>query len=167
MKKSGSKLDSSSFMNETRQKPPPFNVRRFIYNRQEGLILGRSKSGWAKIGIFYTIFYGVLAALVAICMWVFFQTLDPRVPKWRLEKSIIGTNPGLGFRPLPPEENVESTLIWYKGTDYENYKIWTEALTSFLAGGIIINIECKAWARNIIHDRKEKMGSVHFELLID
>lgn len=48
----------------------------------------------AKIGIFYTIFYGVLAALVAICMWVFFQTLDPRIPKWKLEKSIIGTNPG-------------------------------------------------------------------------
>lgn len=90
-------------------------------------------------------------------MWVFFQTLDPRIPKWKLEKSIIGTNPGkifqivvccnsiikvvvefpkkgLGFRPLPPEDNVESTLIWYKGTDYENYKIWTEALTSFLAG---------------------------------
>lgn len=48
----------------------------------------------AKIGIFYTIFYGVLAALVAICMWVFFQTLDPRIPKWKLERSIIGTNPG-------------------------------------------------------------------------
>lgn len=36
----------------------------------------------------------MLAALVAICMWVFFQTLDPRIPKWKLEKSIIGTNPG-------------------------------------------------------------------------
>lgn len=47
-----------------------------------------------KIGIFYTIFYGVLAALVAICMWVFFQTLDPRIPKWKLNKSLIGTNPG-------------------------------------------------------------------------
>lgn len=41
---------------------------------------------------------------------------------------------GLGFRPLPPEDNVESTLIWYKGTDYENYKLWTESLTKFLAG---------------------------------
>lgn len=319
MKKSGEpdKLDSSSFT-YVREKPPPFSFKRFLYNRQEGLYLGKSKEGWAKIGIFYTIFYGVLAALVAICMWVFFQTLDPRIPKWRLEKSIIGTNPGLGFRPLPPEENVESTLIWYKGTDYENYKIWTEALTKFLAvyktpgltpgrgqniynckytsppppgqvcdvnikdfdvctqennysyhksspciflklnkiygwipeyynqsvglpdkmpsnlkeyiakqdpielntiwvscegenpadvenigpieyyprrgfpgyyypyensegylsplvavhfarpvRGIIINIECKAWAKNIIHDRKEKLGSVHFELLID
>lgn len=36
-----------------------------------------------------------------------------------------------------------------------------------ITGGIIINIECKAWAHNIIHDRKERLGSVHFELLID
>ena len=40
------------------------------------------------------IFYGVLAALVAICFWGFFQTLDPRIPRWQLERSIIGTNPG-------------------------------------------------------------------------
>ncbi|KAG4066673.1 hypothetical protein HA402_007309 [Bradysia odoriphaga] len=303
-------------------RPPVLTTKesftKFLWNPANRSVFGRTGSSWTKIGIFYTIFYGVLAALVAICMWVFFQTLDPRIPKWKLEKSIIGTNPGLGFRPLPPEDNVESTLIWYKGTDYENYKIWTEALTSFLAvyktpgltpgrgqniynckytsppppgqvcdvnikdfevctqennysyhksspcvflklnkiygwipeyynqttalpakmpvnlkeyiakqdplemntiwvscegenpadvenigpieyfprrgfpgyyypyensegylsplvavhfarpvRGIIINIECKAWAKNIIHDRKEKLGSVHFELLID
>lgn len=34
-------------------------------------------------------------------------------------------------------------------------------------GGIIINVECKAWAYNIKHDRKERTGSVHFELMID
>ena len=47
-----------------------------------------------KIGIFYSIFYAALAALVALCMWVFFQTLDPRIPKWKLKESLIGTNPG-------------------------------------------------------------------------
>ncbi|KAL5281664.1 nrv2 family protein [Megaselia abdita] len=66
-------------------------------------------------------------------MWVFFQTLDPRIPKWTLDESLIGTNPGLGFRPLPTEDNVESTLIWYKGTEYENYKHWTNSLNEFLA----------------------------------
>jgi hypothetical protein len=44
---------------------------------------------------------------------------------------------GLGFRPLPPEDNVESTLIWYKGSNFENYKYWTEALTEFLAGKFV------------------------------
>ena len=44
--------------------------------------------------IFYIIFYIVLMALFAFCMWVFFQTLDPRIPKWKLDESLIGTNPG-------------------------------------------------------------------------
>lgn len=39
---------------------------------------------------------------------------------------------GLGFRPLPPEDNVESTLIWYRGTNKENYEVWTNALDEFL-----------------------------------
>jgi len=88
-------------------------------------------------------------------MWGFFQTLDPRIPKWTLDGSLIGTNPGnlsdfqnpsviifhinhllagLGFRPLPPDDNVESTLIWYKGTHHENFKHWTDSLDEFLAG---------------------------------
>lgn len=39
--------------------------------------------------------------------------------------------------------------------------------TFIFSGGIIINVECKAWAYNIKHDRKERQGSVHFELMID
>jgi sodium/potassium-transporting ATPase subunit beta len=30
-----------------------------------------------------------------------------------------------------------------------------------------MNIECKAWAKNIFHDRADRRGSVHFELMID
>jgi sodium/potassium-transporting ATPase subunit beta len=106
--------------------------RKFVWNGKEREFCGRDAESWAKIGIFYIIFYGCLGALVAVCMWVFFQTLDPRTPKWRLDQSLIGTNPGLGFRPLPPSDNVESTLIWYRGTDTENYKYWTNALNEFL-----------------------------------
>lgn len=51
----------------------------------------------AKIGFFYSVFYGVLAALVAVCMLVFLRTLDPRIPKWQLHESLIGTNPGTEF----------------------------------------------------------------------
>lgn len=44
---------------------------------------------------------------------------------------------GLGFRPMPPESNVESTLIWYKSTDKNNIKYWTEEIDKFLAGNLI------------------------------
>jgi sodium/potassium-transporting ATPase subunit beta len=35
------------------------------------------------------------------------------------------------------------------------------------ARGVLINVECKAWASNIRHERQDREGSVHFELLID
>lgn len=73
----------------------------------------------------------MLAALVAICMWVFFQTLDPRIPKWQLDRSIIGANPGMGFRPMP-EDNLESTLIWFQGSNRSNYEKWENNTKAYL-----------------------------------
>lgn len=39
---------------------------------------------------------------------------------------------GLGFRPMPPEENVESTLIWYKRSSNVSVKYWVDELKNFL-----------------------------------
>lgn len=33
--------------------------------------------------------------------------------------------------------------------------------------GVLVMVECKAYAYNIIHDRTDKLGMVHFEMLID
>ena len=33
--------------------------------------------------------------------------------------------------------------------------------------GVLINVECKAWAENIEYNRKDGEGTVHFELLVD
>ncbi|XP_076255063.1 sodium/potassium-transporting ATPase subunit beta-2-like isoform X1 [Rhynchophorus ferrugineus] len=105
-------------------------LKQFIWNAEKRAFMGRTGSSWSKIGLFYLIFYGMLAALVAICMWVFFQTLNPRIPKWQLDRSIIGTNPGLGFRPMP--NNTESALIWFQGSNRTNYKPWVDNLLEFL-----------------------------------
>jgi len=35
------------------------------------------------------------------------------------------------------------------------------------ASNVLINVECKAYAKNINHNRKERLGLVHFELLRD
>uniref|UniRef100_A0ABD2XP98 Sodium/potassium-transporting ATPase subunit beta-2 n=1 Tax=Trichogramma kaykai TaxID=54128 RepID=A0ABD2XP98_9HYME len=85
-----------------------------------------------KILLFYVIFYAVLSAFFGGMLAVFYQTLDANQPKWQLERSLIGSNPGLGFRPMPPESNVESTLIWYKASDEGNYRHWSRALDKFL-----------------------------------
>jgi hypothetical protein len=48
----------------------------------------------AKILLFYIIFYAALSGFFAAMLAVFYQTLHPKMPKWKLEESIIGTNPG-------------------------------------------------------------------------
>nr|CAI5856614.1 unnamed protein product [Callosobruchus analis] len=114
---------------ETPLRRRPF-ISKKIFDKEERKFLNRSSKSWAKIGLFYLIFYGMLAALVAICMWVFFQTLDPRIPKWQLDRSLIGTNPGLGFRPMPMN-NEESTLIWFQGSNKTNTKSGSITFCSF------------------------------------
>ncbi|XP_034936762.1 sodium/potassium-transporting ATPase subunit beta-2-like [Chelonus insularis] len=131
-----SKKDQTPELMNPYEKPPSMttsqSIKTFLYNKETGAVMGRTASSWGKIGLFYLIFYGVLAALVAICFWGFWQTLDPRIPKWQLDRSLIGTNPGLGFRPMPPLENVESTLIWFKGTKEGSYQLWVDSLKEFL-----------------------------------
>ena len=33
--------------------------------------------------------------------------------------------------------------------------------------GVLINVECKAWSKNIVHSRTDRLGQVHFEILVD
>lgn len=68
------------------------------------------------------------------CWCGFASTLYDGRPKYELEDSIIGQNPGLGFRPMPPESNVESTLIWYEKDNSNNSKYWVDEIQTFLKG---------------------------------
>lgn len=65
---------------------------------------------------------------------LFKQTIDPNFPKWQLDASRIGSNPGLGYRPRPPDGKIDSTLINFKqggqpGGDWEH---WVKNLNEFL-----------------------------------
>ncbi|KAH9636187.1 hypothetical protein HF086_007139 [Spodoptera exigua] len=275
--------------------PPPDlgkweSFRIFLWNSETGQFLGRTGSSWAKILLFYLIFYAILVGFFAAMLAIFYQTLDSKMPKWQLDGSLIGSNPGLGFRPMPDSANVESTLIYYKANDKGSVLKWAQIIDdyleqyrkkgsgvgeasgaeyrvpcSFTTGatgekqifnwvpkpynntedlpsnmpddlkqhikmvsgkpdantvwvscegenpadvenigpvqyiprrgfpayyypftnkegylsplvavlfekprtGVLINIECKAWAKNIFYDRYERRGSVHFELMVD
>lgn len=104
----------------------------FLWNSETGQFLGRTGSSWAKILLFYIVFYTVLSGFFAALLVVFFQTLNDDMPKWQLNDGLIGSNPGLGFRPMPPESNVESTLVWYKASSEENMKYWVDELDAQL-----------------------------------
>lgn len=87
-----------------------------------------------RILVFYAIFYAVLSGFFAGLLAIFWQTLDLQKPKWQLAESIIGTNPGLGFRPMPPEAHLGSTLIWYKANRPDNMRFWLDTVNKFLDG---------------------------------
>lgn len=117
--------------------PPPKlgnweSFKLFLWNGETSQFMGRTAGSWAKILFFYVLFYAALAAFFGALLTVFWQTLDDNKPKWQLADGIIGANPGLGFRPMPPEANVGSTLIWYKSNRPDNMKYWHDTVDEYL-----------------------------------
>lgn len=60
------------------------------------------------------------------------STISDDYPKWQLDESLIGTNPGLGFRPMA-EEVEQGSLIWYDVSNQTQIKSWSKILDGFLA----------------------------------
>jgi sodium/potassium-transporting ATPase subunit beta len=108
----------------TRQK-----IKRAIYNPDTKQILGRTSASWGRLGIFYAIFYAVLAGIFATGMHVLLRNINLREPKWKLNESLIGTNPGLGFRPISFEEGA---LIWYDRNKSSTSEKWVKLVDEFL-----------------------------------
>jgi sodium/potassium-transporting ATPase subunit beta len=113
----------------------------FLYNSETGAVLGRTCGSWLKITVFYIIFYACLAAFFYLCYQIFATTLetpeDGGSPKWKQDSSLIGSNPGVGFRPMPDQDkNSESTLIWYKHDSKADYSFWSNQLAKFVNDSI-------------------------------
>lgn len=95
------------------------DLMKSIWNSEKKEFIGRTGGSWAKIGLFYLIFYSCLAGFFAIMLVGFFSTIDNEAPKQQGMYSLIKSNPGMGFRPMP---NSESTLIRFKTGDEKSYK---------------------------------------------
>jgi len=108
------------------------SFRKMLWNSETNECLGRTGLSWFRITIFYIIFYACLAAFWSCMLVVFYQTLANDQPKWKLDSSRIGSSPGLGFRPSPPEENIDSTLIWFNATRSETVNYWVDNLKQYL-----------------------------------
>ncbi|KAK9510374.1 hypothetical protein O3M35_005174 [Rhynocoris fuscipes] len=59
------------------------------------------------------------------------STISDKEPTWQLDSSLIGTNPGLGFRPMPPNVE-EGSLIWFVPSNESNIKYWVDSIDEFL-----------------------------------
>jgi len=91
----------------------------FLYDPDNGTFLSRTPLSWLKIIVFYTIYYSCLAAFWYVCLLIFFQTLpvEDLGPKWTMEGSLIGKNPGVGIRPLNRDVRIDSNMFKLKLRD--------------------------------------------------
>lgn len=106
-------------------------IGQFFHNSKDGTFFGRTLKSWGQLMIFYGIFYIVLAALFTICMQGLFASLDDNKPKWQLDDSLIGTNPGLGFRPIS-EITEYGSVIKYNDKQNDTKTYWIELIDDFL-----------------------------------
>lgn len=106
------------------QKPPELSgwegFKQFLWNSNTSEFMGRTGMSWLKITAFYVLYYAFLAGYFIAMLVIFYQTLDHKKPRWQNSNGIIGDNPGLGFRPGPPDSNIESTLVAFKHGVIEN-----------------------------------------------
>lgn len=89
-----------------------------------------------KIVGFYLIFYLILAIFVGVFFKMFSKTLNNERPKYMLRESLIGDNPGLGFRPMPAEDHIDSSLIFFSD-NAKSSEFWIETLDDFFYGEIL------------------------------
>lgn len=108
------------------------SIRQALWNPQTKTCLGRTGSSWLKIIGFYICLYSCLAAIWSMYYGIFHLTISDKYPKWILDESIIGTNPGVGMRPQAPREHVESALIEYRMGPNGNYQHWVENINLYL-----------------------------------
>ncbi|CAB3372161.1 Hypothetical predicted protein [Cloeon dipterum] len=89
------------------------SIGKFIYDSKTGAFFTRTLSSWAKILLFYCIFYACLAGMSVSLMYCFLHNyIEGSIsPRWTLDESRIGTNPGLGYRPLSHNTEHHFTLL--------------------------------------------------------
>ncbi|XP_072247901.1 sodium/potassium-transporting ATPase subunit beta-3b [Leuresthes tenuis] len=106
---------------ENKEEEKKGSWKDLIYNPRTGEFLGRTASSWGLVLLFYLIFYGFLAGMFALTMWVMLQTLDENIPKYQDRVA----SPGLVIRPHAIE-------ISYNRTVPVNYNQYIQQLHDLL-----------------------------------
>lgn len=103
--------------------------KKFCYNSDDGSVCGRTASSWAKIGLFYLVFYSCLAGFFAVMLMIFFQCMDDVKPNMVGMNSLIKNNPGMAHRPMP---KVSSSLISFSQGDKDSFKKYVDNIEVLL-----------------------------------
>ncbi|XP_054662655.1 sodium/potassium-transporting ATPase subunit beta-2-like [Grus americana] len=97
--------------------------RAFVWDPRSRQFLGRTGTSWGLILLFYLVFYGFLAGLFALTMWVLLQSVDPHVPKYQDRLA----TPGMMIRP-----RAEGLDVTFNVTQSQTWRHYVHALHQFL-----------------------------------
>ena len=114
-------------------RPEKSDLKLFIYNSKTGELFGRTIPSTTQILFYLLLFSACVATLWGLCLWIFYQTLDNYTPKLQTTSSFIGSNPGLGFRPMRLDTDPYSSLIWFRHGGAGDWDVLKENLDRFLA----------------------------------
>lgn len=105
------------------------SLSQYLYDPNDGTILGCTPQRICKLIIFYTVFYLFLVFFTLALGGICYQVLDWNEPKVIGPDSILGGKPGLSFRPQPDSQ---STFIHYKKGDGPSTRPYIDHIESLI-----------------------------------
>lgn len=94
--------------------------KSFMWDGEKKEFMGRSGNSWAKIGLFYFVYYTFLACFWAAMLFIFLQTVSDDKPTWTAYVS----TPGLNYAP-----SLDENEIFFTPDNPDTYKKLTAKLT--------------------------------------
>jgi hypothetical protein len=125
-----------TFGEDSRNQKESGGFLKFLWNSETKELLGRDGASWAKVSLFYAVFYTCLGSFFVGMLAVFMWQMPLDKPTYWGESSTMNArrlNPGLGFRP---QIDVEDHSIIYNPNVVDNpkngYKQYVRNLENFL-----------------------------------
>lgn len=124
------------------------SLTHYLYDRNQGTVLGCTPLRICKLFCFYFVFYLALILFTVILGGVFYQILDWNIPTVIGPDSILNGNPGLAFRPQP---NYLRTFIHYKKGDGPSTRPYIDNIESLIQFYENENQQVRMFLLNVIY----------------